>query len=757
MDDDDESIESLQILTDCNLDMLATQCKPLNISLNRLELDKNSIILVKDGTIFDRKPVTASLPEGEMPTDIKGGRQENCSNDTAETIKKIKEFIAMGRCDDTKKDSETSEKTVGYKPGPLSKKKDLALKVNQNVKISRLNMGLELERTLKGQDDFWETKEDPKDTSQAAAYKDCESESKVSDLAMKNNEFITPSRVSKRIQNKSVKFSVKKMLRGDDANVLKRMIPGYDDETPPKKERSTVLKSVKQEIKKVQQKKISEKSHSSEVPEEFEQPSEEENSIIPIKETAEVAKLSMESNVSTPEPPENEPDSPSSPTPPHSSLQMPFSSAQKASFLAEKLGKFASVTSGKITLELKVTPQKKVRIAIPPPKPSSPLPKTSLGPDIIIKRVRPVKKTVVIPENVKPTPKTVIEKEIDDYKPPISNASRVIKMPGGVNVERIPAPKSNHEIHQIHKTILRRGRPPKKSAHVKEIRKSLEKKVDTTPPRDLPLPESPNEQNSEQVVLSIAGINEKGLREVADERKKEDSPQDRPSLTQQITEALESTVSQLRSESDALEEESLRKIPDKLKGRKPSKLYPLSHIKSKVDSLTKKVSKPRKPDVVPEKSPPSSDIEEPEEKDFDNLFDKYFKTEERFIEHHDSLDSDSSEDLESEVYSHFINLRKHKENRQEIEKREDTSMFELMRDISMELPSWNIHVSSNGEIFYLAQIDSMEEKPAMKKVVEIDLQYNAKVYVNGSSVPEYEGNYNSYEDIKQLVYDIDQL
>lgn len=764
------------------IEELTKKCKPLNVQLNRLELPKNGIVLIKDNSPDKLKEFHLNQNDGEFSdsyvNNVDKLGNEDSSNDTAETIKKIKEFIASGRCDESRKDQDASDKKVGYKSKVVAKRKLLHKKdVRTNKKLStnldRLNVERELERTLKGNDSSISANnpsskvldETVVENNKFVEPKQLDDDVRITEHtenSTKNHELLTtPSRVSKRIQSKSVKFSVKKMLRGDDVNVLKRMIPGYQDNTPTKKERLTE-KKVKIETKRLN---TPIKSPVSPHPETSQ---ETETQITPSPPPQQSSTSSTDVNEQINTPTTNVPASPETP---HTSMDILVDNKEKLAALSDKIGKFA-IGNGKITVELKGSQQKKVvRIALPPAQSQSTLPNTSLGPDIIIKRVKPVKKTVVMPDDPSLGMKGIIEKEVFLDNNPATNISKDVRLLPRVNLERITTPKLKESLVKMHKNIMRHSRNDKTISKETKLGKdkaetnvtcSKDKAETNVTCPDASVPEAefteelPSRHENDSVKVSEVKPTHHHKDNLTNNTSDGKVSEIVKAPLSEFNEKVENSVSRIQDESKKLSS------IEKTKSRKTAKVTPLTQVKTKSDGLVKKsLNKFKKTETDPEKSQTTDVFEllEPEKETYNSLFDRYFSTRERYVQHHDSLDSDSSDDFNDEVFAHFINLKKRKEaaGNEEEKKESALTMYDLMQDISVERPTWNIHVTSDGQAFCLAQVDVVDNVPAMKKVIEIDLDYNAKVFVGGTVMPEFEGKYSGYEDIRQLIYEVDRL
>uniref|UniRef100_A0A0A9WDX8 Segregation and condensation protein B n=1 Tax=Lygus hesperus TaxID=30085 RepID=A0A0A9WDX8_LYGHE len=145
-------------------------------------------------------------------------------------------------------------------------------------------------------------------------------------------------------------------------------------------------------------------------------------------------------------------------------------------------------------------------------------------------------------------------------------------------------------------------------------------------------------------------------------------------------------------------------------------------------------------------------------------FEKYFKTVERLIEHHDSLDSDSDFD-EPQMFSHFKNAGRTdvQADNQKVEN-DQISVTNIANTMAKEFPGWNVEAVAGSDTICLTRTgsnypgsDRRGSSTGPKKLIKIASDYNVSVIVNNTAIPEYEGMYDSFDNIKQLVREIDQL
>ncbi|KAF6212950.1 hypothetical protein GE061_010663 [Apolygus lucorum] len=140
-------------------------------------------------------------------------------------------------------------------------------------------------------------------------------------------------------------------------------------------------------------------------------------------------------------------------------------------------------------------------------------------------------------------------------------------------------------------------------------------------------------------------------------------------------------------------------------------------------------------------------------------FEKYFKTVDRLVEHHDSLDSDSDFE-EPQLFSHFKN-----DGRTDVQADSQTvendqiSVSNIANTMKKEFPSWKVDPVAGSDAICLTRTGSSHPGSGRgtKKFIKIASDYNVSVIVNNIAIPEYEGMYDSFDNIKQLVREIDQL
>ncbi|KAK9505592.1 hypothetical protein O3M35_009604 [Rhynocoris fuscipes] len=244
-------------------------------------------------------------------------------------------------------------------------------------------------------------------------------------------------------------------------------------------------------------------------------------------------------------------------------------------------------------------------------------------------------------------------------------------------------------------------------------------------------------------------------------------------------------------------EEILSTNVTRVGGKKTAKVMPLRQVKLPLKSdLIKKSSNDKfKPinekDITVTKTKTTPRLSSPTElsiggkRNYKNAFEKYFICTERIYEHNDSLDSDSSSDDDT-LFSHFIDLRRRNksnkeiidetviiENNEEILNQpensseqiniEDNSVISELGEvlkgiIATDLPKWTCHTLPENSVICLLLLERETNGTYdVKKSIEIDANFNANIYVDKKLVNEYCGIYDSYESIKNLIYQVELL
>lgn len=86
------------------------------------------------------------------------------------------------------------------------------------------------------------------------------------------------------------------------------------------------------------------------------------------------------------------------------------------------------------------------------------------------------------------------------------------------------------------------------------------------------------------------------------------------------------------------------------------------------------------------------------------------------------------------------------------------TIYDVMSDVFDTMPSWNIHLLPDNKSFCLAQVSrSRMGVPVLKKCVELDPEFKAKVYVHQLHCKRYDGVYDTESKLMKLINDIDAL
>nr|XP_018913014.1 PREDICTED: histone H3.v1-like [Bemisia tabaci]XP_018913015.1 PREDICTED: histone H3.v1-like [Bemisia tabaci]XP_018913016.1 PREDICTED: histone H3.v1-like [Bemisia tabaci] len=88
----------------------------------------------------------------------------------------------------------------------------------------------------------------------------------------------------------------------------------------------------------------------------------------------------------------------------------------------------------------------------------------------------------------------------------------------------------------------------------------------------------------------------------------------------------------------------------------------------------------------------------------------------------------------------------------------ERTLYDLMQDVSRLLPSWNLHVLPDSNSFCIAQVcRGRSGIPTLKTSIELDEEFNAKVFIHQLHCKRYDGIYDSEESICALIQEIDTL
>lgn len=83
---------------------------------------------------------------------------------------------------------------------------------------------------------------------------------------------------------------------------------------------------------------------------------------------------------------------------------------------------------------------------------------------------------------------------------------------------------------------------------------------------------------------------------------------------------------------------------------------------------------------------------------------------------------------------------------------DNRTIYDVMADISLIFPSWNLHILEDTNTFCIACIRrNSAGMPAIAKCIELDEQFNAKVYVHQNHCKQFDGQYDDESSIVALV------
>uniref|UniRef100_A0A1B6CW33 Uncharacterized protein n=1 Tax=Clastoptera arizonana TaxID=38151 RepID=A0A1B6CW33_9HEMI len=93
-----------------------------------------------------------------------------------------------------------------------------------------------------------------------------------------------------------------------------------------------------------------------------------------------------------------------------------------------------------------------------------------------------------------------------------------------------------------------------------------------------------------------------------------------------------------------------------------------------------------------------------------------------------------------------------------VEEKRQRTIYDLMAEINLIYPSWNLHIMPDTNSFCIAQVSRGRIGiPILKKCIELDESYNAKVYVHQYHCKRFDGQYDSEESIIALIHEINAL
>ncbi|XP_054268194.1 polycystic kidney disease protein 1-like 3 [Macrosteles quadrilineatus] len=87
------------------------------------------------------------------------------------------------------------------------------------------------------------------------------------------------------------------------------------------------------------------------------------------------------------------------------------------------------------------------------------------------------------------------------------------------------------------------------------------------------------------------------------------------------------------------------------------------------------------------------------------------------------------------------------------------TIYDLMNDVSLQYPSWNLHIIPETNAFCIAQVTKGRlGLPTLKKCIELDPEtYSAKVYIHQYHIKRFDGVYDSEEAIVALIEEIHSI
>lgn len=102
--------------------------------------------------------------------------------------------------------------------------------------------------------------------------------------------------------------------------------------------------------------------------------------------------------------------------------------------------------------------------------------------------------------------------------------------------------------------------------------------------------------------------------------------------------------------------------------------------------------------------------------------------------------------------------RKHTDEEGALKDSVPKTIYDLMYDIFDKMPSWNLHLISNDNCFCIAQVSRGRMGiPTLKKSIELNSEFFAKVYVHQLHCKRYDGIYDTESKIIKLIKEIDAL
>lgn len=98
-------------------------------------------------------------------------------------------------------------------------------------------------------------------------------------------------------------------------------------------------------------------------------------------------------------------------------------------------------------------------------------------------------------------------------------------------------------------------------------------------------------------------------------------------------------------------------------------------------------------------------------------------------------------------------------NHQTVEEPKVRTIYDLINEVSLLRPSWNLHIIPETNAFCIAQVTKGRlGLPTLKKCIELDPEdYNAKVYIHQYHIKRFDGIYDSEDTILALIEEIDSI
>lgn len=86
------------------------------------------------------------------------------------------------------------------------------------------------------------------------------------------------------------------------------------------------------------------------------------------------------------------------------------------------------------------------------------------------------------------------------------------------------------------------------------------------------------------------------------------------------------------------------------------------------------------------------------------------------------------------------------------------TVLEVIKEVFRMMPTWNVHILPNTNSFCIAQITrGVNGIPMLKKCIEMDLDFNVKVFVHQIHYKKYDGVYDSEDHLIELLQLVDAM